>query len=99
MYLLTLIIPLVSNNTVVHCFGATFFYFPDLNMGLPQWLRGKESSCQCRRPRFDSWSKKIPWRRKWQPTSVFLPGKSHGQRSLTAYKSTGLQKSWTGLSN
>ena len=31
---------------------------------------------------FDAWSGKISWRRKWQPTSVFLPGKSHGQRSL-----------------
>ena len=29
-----------------------------------------------------SWVGKIPWRRKWQPTPVFLPGKSHGQRSL-----------------
>ena len=35
---------------------------------------------QCWRPGFDPWVWKIPWRRKWQPTSVFLPGKSHGQR-------------------
>ena len=35
-----------------------------------------------RRPRFDPWIGKIPWRRKWQPTAVFLPGESHGQRSL-----------------
>ena len=32
--------------------------------------------------RFDPWVGKIPWRKKWQPTPVFLPGKSHGQRSL-----------------
>ena len=32
--------------------------------------------------RFDPWVGKIPWRRKWQPTLVFLPGESHGQRSL-----------------
>ena len=31
------------------------------------------------------WAGKIPWRRKWQPTPVFLPGKSHGQRSLVDY--------------
>ena len=31
---------------------------------------------------FDPWVGKIPWRRKWQPTPVLLPGKSHGQRSL-----------------
>ena len=49
------------------------------------WLTGKESACQCRRHRFDPWVGKIPWRRKWQPIPVFLPGKSHGQRSLTGY--------------
>ena len=53
--------------------------------GLPWWFRGKESTCQCRRHGFDPWVRKIPWRRKWQPTSVFLPGKSHGQRSLEGY--------------
>ena len=44
-----------------------------------------ESTCQCCRPRFNPWVQKIPWRRKWQPTPVFLPGKSHGQRSLAGY--------------
>ena len=34
---------------------------------------------------FDPWVRKIPWRRKWQPTPVFLPGKSHGQKSLASY--------------
>ena len=43
---------------------------------------GKESICQCRRRGFNPWVGKIPWRRKWQPISVFLPGKSHGQRIL-----------------
>ena len=45
----------------------------------------KNSPCQCRRHRrweFDLWVGKIPWRRKWQPTPVFLPGRSPGQRSL-----------------
>ena len=49
-------------------------------MGLPKWLSGKESACQFRRCRFNPWVGKIPWRRKWQSTPVFLPGKSHGQR-------------------
>ena len=40
----------------------------------------KISACQCTRCRFDPWVRKIPWRRKWQPTPVFLPGESHGQR-------------------
>ena len=49
---------------------------------------GKESSCpcrRCRRHRFDPWIGKIPWKRKWQPSPVFLPGKSHRQRILKDY--------------
>ena len=53
--------------------------------GLPRWLNGKESACQCRRCEFDHWVREIPWRKKWQPTTVFLPGKSCGQRSLAGY--------------
>jgi len=53
--------------------------------GLPRWVSVKESACQCRRCGFDPWVGKIPWRRKWQPTPVFLPGKFHGQRNLAAY--------------
>ena len=48
-------------------------------------LSGKESACQCRRPGFNPWVSKIPWRRKWQPTPVFLPRESYGQRSLVGY--------------
>ena len=58
---------------------------------LPWWLSGKESACQCRRCGFDPWVRKMPWRRKWQPTPVFLPGKSQGQRSLAGYSPWGLQ--------
>ena len=49
---------------------------------------GKELACQCRRYKrhgFDPWVGKLPWRRKWLPTPVFFPGKSHGQRSLVSY--------------
>ena len=53
------------------------------------WLRGKEPACQCRRLRFDPWVRKIPWMRAWQPTSVFLPGESHGQRNLEGYSLQG----------
>ena len=38
-----------------------------------------------RRHQFDAWVRKIPWRRAWQPTPVFLPGESHGQKSLAPY--------------
>ena len=51
-------------------------------VGLPWWLSVKESIYQCRRCPVDWLVGKISWRRKWQPTPVFLPGKSHGQRSL-----------------
>ena len=50
---------------------------------------GKEPACQCRRQKrcgFDPWVRKIPWRRAWQPTPVFLPGESQGQRSLAGCK-------------
>ena len=49
---------------------------------------GKETTCQCRRhqrPGFSPLVGKIQWRRKWQPTPVFLPGESHGQRGLAGY--------------
>ena len=49
---------------------------------------GKKSAGQCRRCKrhgFNPWVRKIPWRRKWHPTPVFLPGKPHGQRSLAAF--------------
>ena len=60
--------------------------------GLPWWLSGKEPACQCRRHkrhRFDPWVRKIPWRRKRQPTPVFLPGKFQGWRNLASYSPWG----------
>ena len=56
-----------------------------LELGFPGVASGKEPACQCRRHKrhwFDPWVGKILWRRKWQPTPVFLPGESHGQMSL-----------------
>ena len=54
-------------------------------MGFLGGASGKEPTCQCKRHKthgFHPWIRKIPWRRAWQPTPVFLPGKFHGQRSL-----------------
>ena len=56
--------------------------------GFPGGTSGKEPACQCRRHKrhgFDTWVRKILRNRKWQPSPVFLPGKSHGQRSLAGY--------------
>ena len=65
-------------------------YLLPLLLGLPWWLSGKESTCQCRRQKrlgFNPSVRKIPWRRRWQPSPVFLLGESHGQRSLVGYGS------------
>ena len=73
----------------------TYIYFIVSWQGLkttPWWLSGKESACQCRKCRFD------PWRRGRLVTPVFLPGKSHGQRSLVGCSPWG-RWSWTRLSD
>ena len=57
---------------------------------LPWWL-----CLQCRRPGFNPWIGKISWRRKWQPTPVFLPGKSLGWRNLVGYSPWGHKESDT----
>ena len=54
--------------------------------------RDKESACQCRRHGCNPSIGKIPWRRNWQSTPVFLPGKSHGQRSLAGYSPWGCKR-------
>ena len=70
--------------------------------GFPGDSTVKNLACPCRRRkrcRFDPWIRKIPWNRKWQPTPVFLPGKSHGQRSLAGCRPRGREESdTTGLS-
>ena len=58
-------------------------------MGFPVGTNGKEPTCQCRRRRSHPWVGKIPWRRAWQPTAVFLPGESHGEKSLAGYNPQG----------
>ena len=65
---------------------------PYWNLHCPMWWVSQVVIvviCQCRglkRCRFDLWVQKIPWWRKWQPTPVFLPGESHGHRSLAGYR-------------
>ena len=57
-------------------------------LGFPGGASGKGPACQrsrCKRRGFHPWVRKIPWRRVWQLTAVFLPGGSRGQRSLVGY--------------
>ena len=75
----------------------TFFFHLVLGywyrVGLPRWLSGKESACWHKRCGFYPWVEKIPWRRKWQPNPVFLPGEFHRQRSLAGYSPRGRKES------
>ena len=89
-------VPIHEKTTVtdVHAFAHVYW-----TSGLPRWHSAEEPTGQCRRHRrgrFDPWVMMIPWRRKWQPTSVFLPGKFQGQTSLEDY--SGATKSQTQLS-
>ena len=61
-------------------------------MGFPGGAHGKEPACQYRRRKKGSSIPRLggfPWRKKWQLTSIFLPGESHGQRSLVGYSPWG----------
>ena len=63
--------------------------------GFPGSSSGEEATCQCsthKIRRLDSWVGKIPWRRAWQTAPVFLPGESHGQRSLVGYSPSGCKE-------
>ena len=76
---------------------------PPRRHGLPRWLSGSESACQCRRYRrcgFDPWVGKNPWERKCQPTPVFLPGKFRATENWKTWQAIvhGVTKSWTQLS-
>ena len=62
-------------------------------MRLPWWFRWQSISLQCWRPGFVPWVRKIPWKRKWQPTPLLLPGKSHGWKSLVVYSPWGSKES------
>ena len=73
-------------------FISTFTIF---SLIFPGGTSSEELTCQCRRhkrPWFDPWDLKVPWRKAWQPTPVFLPGKSHGQRSLVGYIPQGCKR-------
>ena len=86
-----LVTAFLPTNQYTILFYMCFFFF-----WLPWWLSGKEFACQCRSHRkcgFDPCVGKVPWRRTWQHTPVFLPGKCHRQRSLVGYSPWGHKES------
>ena len=87
--------PVISLRGCIFLHG---FPTPCSHFWLPRWLSGTESTCQYRRHRrcrLDPWVRKIPWQRKWQPTPIFLPGKSPGKRSLASSSPQGRKESDT----
>ena len=71
-----------SNPGLPHCMRTLYHlsYQGSLCVYIPGGASGKEPACQCKRHkghRFDPWVRKIPWKRAWQPTPVFLPGEPH----------------------
>ena len=70
--------------------------FPD-TCGIPLWLSWSRIRLQCRRPGFDPWVGKIPWRRERLPTPVFWPGEFHGPYSPWGSKESDTTE-WLSLS-
>ena len=97
----------ISSSSWYTCVPFCFFFFLyiyyrflicgyyGVHISFPGGATGKEPACQFRRYKrrwFIPWVRKIPWRRKWQPTPVFLPGESCGQRSLEGYSPWGCRE-------
>ena len=93
----------LNNNNLQMTFFSVFWLwdcgYKHLNQyrafRLPWWLRWWRICLQCGRPGFNPWVRKIPWRRNWQSTPVFLPRESYGQRSLVGYSPWGHKESDT----
>ena len=85
------------STRTAYILGYPLNFYPPLylNGGFPGCSVGKRICLQCWRPGFDPWVGKIPWRGKWQPTPVFLPGESLGQRCLVGCSSRGHTESDT----
>ena len=80
-------LPVILSNIKSHRIEILYpsLMEPKLLKAFPGGASGKEPACQCKRRGFNPWVWKISWRRVRQPIPVFLPGESHGQRSLAGY--------------
>ena len=85
-----------SFHMYIYIYSATYFFSSLIIVwGFPGGTMVKILPATCRRNKrykLDPRVRKIPWRGAWQPTPVFLPGESHGQRSLAGLQSTGLYR-------
>ena len=92
-------LPLSTNSSQVH--NSLLILWVEVNVKWASQValpRSKEPACQngrYKRSGFDPWVRKISWKRARQPTPVFLPGESHGQRSLAGYSPWGPKESDT----
>ena len=89
------------NGTFSYFFVAIYLVFTPTysQVNFPGGSDNKVSVYKCGRPGFNPWVGKIPWRRKWQPTPVLLPRKSHGRRSLVQATVHAVAKSRTRMSD
>ena len=78
-----------SNAAAALKIGVSDVYRIIFTIGLLWWLRWQRICLQCRKLGFNSWVRKIPWRREKHPPPVLLPGEFHGQRSLVGYSPWG----------
>ena len=78
---------------LLEVFILTFFHPPKELVKTSLVAQMVKRLSTMRRPGFNPWFGKIPWRRKWQSTPVLLPGISHGQRSLVGYSPRGRKES------
>ena len=75
-----------STFGTLSCLGVTFNFYIILSLERTSHMSWMvKNPPAIRRPGFDLWVRKFPWRKEWQPTPVFLPGEFHGQRSLVGY--------------
>ena len=99
IFLPTSLIPVCASSSLEFCMMYSAYKLNKQGdniqlwcIGLPWWLRQQRICLQRGRPRFNPWFRKILWRSKWQPTPVFLPGKSQGWRGLAGYSPWGCKE-------
>ena len=85
----------IGTNTKGQLRGWIEYSPPHYKFGFPSGsaVENLPAMLEPQRHAFDPWVRKIPWRRAWQPAPVFLPGESHGQRSLVGYGLRGRKES------